>query len=133
VISAADDWTELSDAAITERVAADLRACYPQSAGFAVEWSRPVRSKRATFLPSPGLARPAVAPHNHGTSSRGGGGGGVLLAGDYTDTGWPATMEGAVRSGITAAAHALGREPATMLTPDLSFAPLAAAVMRRRG
>jgi zeta-carotene desaturase len=131
VISAADDWTELSDAAITERVAADLRACYPQSAGFAVEWSRPVRSKRATFLPAPGLARPSVHPANGGGG--GGGDGGVLLAGDYTDTGWPATMEGAVRSGITAAAHALGREPATMLTPDLSFAPLAAAVMRRRG
>lgn len=130
VISAADDWTDLSDAAITDRVAADLRACYPQSAGFTVERSRPVRSKRATFLPAPGLQRPTGKPSGGG---EGGEGGGVLLAGDYTDTGWPATMEGAVRSGVTAAAHALGREPASMLTPDLSFAPFAAALMRRRG
>jgi uncharacterized protein with NAD-binding domain and iron-sulfur cluster len=30
----------------------------------------------------------------------------VLLAGDWTRTGWPATMEGAVRSGYIAAEHA---------------------------
>jgi monoamine oxidase len=32
---------------------------------------------------------------------------GVWLAGAWTDTGWPDTMEGAVRSGITAAEAAL--------------------------
>ena len=32
---------------------------------------------------------------------------GLYLAGAYTDTGWPATMEGAVRSGLTAANHVL--------------------------
>jgi monoamine oxidase len=32
---------------------------------------------------------------------------GVFLAGAWTDTGWPATMEGAVRSGHAAARHAL--------------------------
>jgi monoamine oxidase len=32
---------------------------------------------------------------------------GLVLAGAWTDTGWPATMEGAVRSGHTAARHAL--------------------------
>jgi monoamine oxidase len=35
---------------------------------------------------------------------------GVFLAGAWTDTGWPATMEGAVRSGLAAAAAALGTE-----------------------
>ncbi|MGP1310960.1 MAG: FAD-dependent oxidoreductase, partial [Phycisphaerales bacterium] len=33
----------------------------------------------------------------------------LLLAGDYTDTGWPATMEGAVRSGALAAAAVVGK------------------------
>ncbi len=127
VVSAADDWVHLDDETITARVAEDLRACYRDAADFRIEHSRPVRSKRATFLPAPGLPRPSVAPFD------GGGGGGVLLAGDYTDTGWPATMEGAVRSGVAAAAHALGRDPATMLTPDLPFGPLAAALMRGRG
>lgn len=124
VVSAADDWTGLDDETITARVGEDLRACFPKAGDFVIERSLPVRSRRATFLAAPGVhrARPSNAP-GPGTP-------GVFLAGDYTDTGWPATMEGAVRSGISAAALALGRSPATMLTPDLPFAPLASVVMR---
>jgi uncharacterized protein with NAD-binding domain and iron-sulfur cluster len=52
------------------------------------------RDREATFVPTPGLRRPgartAVA--------------GLALAGAWTDTGWPATMESAVRSGRQAAA-----------------------------
>ncbi len=58
-----------------------------------------VKEARATFAPSPGQARRrpgARTPHP-----------GVALAGAWTDTGWPATMEGAVRSGIRAARVAL--------------------------
>lgn len=124
VVSAADEWTHLSDAEITDRVAADLRACYPNAGAFRVERSRPVRSKRATFRPTPALARPAVGVED-------GGGGGVLLAGDYTDTGWPATMEGAVRSGIEAAARVLDRSGETLLTPDLPFDRLSSLLLRR--
>ena len=125
VVSAADDWAGLDDDTITARVVADLRDCFPEAGDFAIERSRPVRSKRATFLALPGVraSRPTVAPADDM---------GVILAGDYTDNGWPATMEGAVRSGVMAAAAALGSDPATMLTPDLPLAPLASAVMRRR-
>lgn len=124
VVSAADDWTALSDAEITARVVDDLRACFPEAGNFTVEWSRPVRSKRASFLASPGSGahRPPVAGDDPAA---------LLLAGDYTDTGWPATMEGAVRSGVAAAAAALGRDPATMLRPDLPRARIASVVMRR--
>jgi squalene-associated FAD-dependent desaturase len=60
-----------------------------------------VKEPRATFRTGPGLlgrrpaagASPAVGLH---------------LAGDWTDTGWPATMEGAVRSGEAAADRVLG-------------------------
>lgn len=54
---------------------------------------RTISEKRATFLCTPGLARPrmAVAP-------------GLLAAGDYVDGPYPATLEGAVRSGMAAAA-----------------------------
>lgn len=123
VVSAADEWMGLTDEAITDRVAADLRACFPAAGDFRVEWSRAVRSRRATFLPTPGIAalRPSVRPADPRNP---------LLAGDYTDTGWPATMEGAVRSGRAAAAAVLGVDPATMLTPDLRPAPLASVVMR---
>jgi len=46
----------------------------------------------------------------------------VILAGDWTRTGWPATMEGAVRSGYLAA-EAVARSagsPARFLLPDLA-------------
>ena len=46
----------------------------------------------------------------------------VILAGDWTRTGWPATMEGAVRSGYLAAeavAQGAGR-PGRFLLPDLA-------------
>jgi uncharacterized protein with NAD-binding domain and iron-sulfur cluster len=46
---------------------------------------------------------------------------GLFLAGDWTDTGWPATMEGAVRSGYLAAEALLRRagQPAELVQPDL--------------
>ena len=55
---------------------------------------------RATFRAAPGTRRLRPGPHTERA--------GLLLAGAWTDTGWPATMEGAVRSGITAAHAALG-------------------------
>jgi zeta-carotene desaturase len=57
-----------------------------------------VIEKRATFSPLPGVdrMRPDQAPPPDGIPN-------LFLAGDYTRTGWPATMEGAVRSGYRAA------------------------------
>jgi uncharacterized protein with NAD-binding domain and iron-sulfur cluster len=49
--------------------------------------------KRATFAATPGLHRPANA-----TAYKR-----LALAGDYTDTGYPAVLEGAVASGLAAA------------------------------
>ena len=46
----------------------------------------------------------------------------MFLAGDWTATGWPATMEGAMRSGYRAAdavARASGRQADSFLVPDL--------------
>jgi len=58
-----------------------------------VVWSRVSREPEATVALRPGVRRPPT------TSSRPG----VVRAGAWTDTGWPATMEGAIRSGRTAA------------------------------
>ena len=71
-----------------------------------------VKEQRATFSAAPGTEalRPPAA-----TSLPN-----VFLAGDFTRTGWPATMEGAVRGGYLAAeavARAAGR-PARFLLPD---------------
>jgi zeta-carotene desaturase len=73
-----------------------------------------IKETAATFSPEPGSdawrppQRTAVAN--------------LFLAGDWTSTGWPATMEGAVRSGYLAAealARSAGYSEARFLSPDL--------------
>jgi uncharacterized protein with NAD-binding domain and iron-sulfur cluster len=65
-------------------------------------WSRVSREPRATFAGSPGSA----ASRAEARTSRSN----VFRAGTWTQTGWPATMEGAVRSGKRAARLALELE-----------------------
>ena len=72
-----------------------------------------IKEIAATFSPRPGVDR--WRP-NQETRIRG-----MFLAGDWTDTGWPATMEGAVRSGYLAAEAVLrtAGTPRKFLQPDL--------------
>ena len=69
-------------------------------------WSRVSREPYATIALRPGIARPAVDTQRPGT----------VRAGTWTDTGWPATMESAVRSGRAAAARAVDRARDTVVT-----------------
>jgi len=116
VISAADDWLALTEQQIGERVLTDIRACFPHAAKASLLTIRAVKEKLATFAPTPGLD--ALRPQPTGSS-------GLVLAGDYTDTGWPATMEGATRSGYAAAAAVLGKPIADLFRPPLKVARLA--------
>jgi zeta-carotene desaturase len=116
VISAADAWVPLTEAEIGEKVLADLHACIPLSREAKLLSVRAVKEKLATFAPFPGVEK--LRPNAAGPS-------GLVLAGDYTDTGWPATMEGAARSGYSAAAAALGIDESSLLIPPLPIAPLA--------
>jgi len=54
-------------------------------------WTQVIAEKRATISCTPGLQRPAVKRN------------GAILAGDYTDSEYPPTLEAAVRSGVRAA------------------------------
>ncbi len=72
--------------------------------------SNVLKEARATFSVTPGLDR--FRPEQ-GTRWPG-----LFLAGDWTRTGWPSTMEGAVRSGRLAAGTLLG-DPRKFLTPEL--------------
>jgi squalene-associated FAD-dependent desaturase len=81
------------------RLAAALRAevehVLPRARAAGLVDSAVVKEPAATFAAAPGQAARRPGPRS--------GMPGVALAGAWTDTGWPATMEGAVRSGIRAA------------------------------
>lgn len=115
VISGAFAWVDLREEEIVSRVLSDVRACLPASRDAELISGRPVKEKRATFAPTPRSieARPATT-----------GPSGIILAGDYVQTGWPSTMEGAARSGYLAAAAALGKDEAWALRPSLTEAPM---------
>lgn len=100
VISGPGEHMALNNQALSARVVEELSQVF-------TDWPAPlhnaadaliIREKRATFSCRTGInsVRPAATLPIHG----------AWLAGDYTDTGYPATLEGAVRSGIQCA-HAL--------------------------
>jgi hydroxysqualene dehydroxylase len=120
VISAADRWMAMSEDEIVQRVVEDVHHALPRSKGLQPIDARAIKEKRATFAAVPGVdaLRPSAAPAH----AAGGGVENLLLAGDWCDTGWPATMEGAVRSGYAAAAAATGQGG---LVPDVPAGMLA--------
>lgn len=87
VLSGHGDWETFDDEALASRLHDEL--------GFdeAAQWHKVIREKRATFSAHPGLKRPDFRTHHPK----------LLLAGDYTWHDYPATLEGAVRSGMRAA------------------------------
>jgi squalene-associated FAD-dependent desaturase len=93
--SAADADVDVPVAELRERFLPALEQLFPAAADARVVDFFVTRERRATFRQAPGCSalRPGAA-----TSLPG-----LLVAGAWTDTGWPDTMEGAVRSGRTAA------------------------------
>ena len=93
-ISGAHDEMGTPRPVLAHQMDHEIRALFPEAAPAELrEWAV-VKDARATFAPGPGQAarRPgALTPVD-----------GITLAGNWTATGWPATMEGAVRSGISA-------------------------------
>jgi zeta-carotene desaturase len=121
VISGARAWMDLDEVAIAERVLDDVRWALPAARGVEPVSVRSVKEKRATFAVTPGFEAIRPRAMADGTE-RDGGVRNLYLAGDWTRTGWPATMEGAVRSGYLAAGAILGRR---LLVPDLAHGRLA--------
>jgi zeta-carotene desaturase len=109
VVSASRSLVETSREQVIELAVAELTEFFPQVRGAALERAHVVKELRATFSARPGLARPG--PRTRIPN--------VFLAGDWTDTGWPATMEGAVRSGYLAAEAVVGQAlgPRRTLSP----------------
>jgi squalene-associated FAD-dependent desaturase len=95
------DVTALPQEKITALALADLRACYPGLAGAEPVHSNVVWEKQATPSPSP-YAWKRRPPVETGLEN-------FFIAGDWVDTGLPATIEAASRSGHRAAAAVLKR------------------------
>ncbi|MFD4989136.1 hydroxysqualene dehydroxylase HpnE [Streptomyces sp. NPDC058374] len=87
-------------AELRARYLPELERLLPAARTARVEDFFVTRERTATFAPSPGVGALRPGP---GTRLPG-----LHLAGAWTATGWPATMESAVRSGLNAATHALG-------------------------
>jgi squalene-associated FAD-dependent desaturase len=111
-LSAADEWVGLAKAEIAGRLDEAVARVLPGRGGARLLASAVVKEPRATFRAAAGCGR--LRPGPRGSAE------GLWLAGDWTDTGWPATMEGAVRSGERAAAAALAslREPRDSTAPE---------------
>jgi len=114
VVSASRDLTNASREDIIDIALGDLRLYFPRVLDATLVRAHVVKEQRATFSAAPGTEalRPPAATHIPN----------LFLAGDWTNTGWPATMEGAVRSGYIAAgavARAAGK-PAEFLLPDIA-------------
>jgi zeta-carotene desaturase len=114
VVSSSKTLIEKSKPKIIELALAELREFFPGARDAKFMKSTVIKEVHATYSPRPGVDgfRPGfktVWPR-------------VLLAGDWTATGWPATMEGAVRSGYAAAesvAQVAGMKNASFLASNL--------------
>jgi squalene-associated FAD-dependent desaturase len=98
-LSAADEYVGRSRAELQGIFEPAFRALFPAARGARIERFQVTCEREATFLQRPGTARLRPGPRTASPS--------LYLAGAWTGTGWPATMEGAVRSGLTAARAAL--------------------------
>lgn len=113
VVSASNSLVQKSRQQIIELALRELAQFFPVVLEAKLLKATVVKEVRATFSVTPGLD--AYRPENVT------GWPGIFLAGDWTNTGWPSTMEGAVRSGYLAAealTKALGK-PKTFLHPNL--------------
>ena len=99
-VSAADALAAVDRAEIAATLWADIQAAYGITA--ALPPFQVIKELRATFAATPGqdARRPGAATNSAN----------LFLAGDWTQTGLPATIEGAIRSGVTAAGLARGRD-----------------------
>jgi zeta-carotene desaturase len=112
VVSASRSLINLSKQEVIELAIRELKDFFPSVDSASLERSHVVKEVRATFSAAPGLEklRPRAATAV----------GNLFLAGDWTRSGWPATMEGAVRSGYLAAEQVTEYfgSPQRFLIPD---------------
>ena len=114
VVSSSKSLVEKSRAEIVDLAVEELGEFFPAAREANLLKATVIKEVNATYSPRPGMDR--HRPRLETAWPR------VFLAGDWTATGWPATMEGAVRSGYLAAeslARIAGSKSSRFLVPDL--------------
>jgi zeta-carotene desaturase len=114
VVSSSKSLIDKSKSEIVDLALAEVREFFPAARQANLVKSTVIKELHATYSPRPGID--AHRPTSVTAWPR------VFLAGDWTATGWPATMEGAVRSGYLAAealARAAGHSEPRFLSSDL--------------
>jgi zeta-carotene desaturase len=114
VVSSSKMLIDKSRAEIVELALGEVREFFPAAREANLVKSAVIKEVNATYSP-----RPGIDAHRPGTQTEWPR---VFLAGDWTATGWPATMEGAVRSGYLAAEallRASGAKAQSFISPDL--------------
>jgi zeta-carotene desaturase len=115
VVSCSRSLVEKSKAEIVEMAMKEAQEFFPNAPDAQLVKSAVIKEINATYSPRPGIDQ--YRPQAETAWPR------VYLAGDWTATGWPATMEGAVRSGYLAAeavARFASGQRARFLVPDLT-------------
>ncbi|MCI0700812.1 MAG: hydroxysqualene dehydroxylase HpnE [Planctomycetia bacterium] len=113
VVSAARDLKSLGREEIQRQIVMELARLFPATTSARLLRAKVVMEHAATFSAVPGVDR--WRPSQASPLAN------LAVAGDWTATGWPATMEGAVRSGYLAAEVILARSgfPERLVQPDL--------------
>ncbi len=113
VVSAARQFRGLGHEEVQRRIVEELRKLFPKAISAKVLRARVITEHAATFSAVPNVDQ--IRPGQSSPVKN------LFIAGDWTATGWPATMEGAVRGGYLAAEKVLERlgETVSLVQPDL--------------
>ena len=127
VISASYDLVQKGRQEIIELCRGELAQILPATRTANLLKSTVIKEVRATFSPAPGVDKLRPGQESGITN--------LYFAGDFTRTGWPSTMEGAVRSGYLAAEAVLASfgQPRKFLRPDLPLEGLSKRWAERHG
>ena len=115
VVSCSRSLVEKSKAEIVDLAVKEAQEFFPGAREANLLKSTVIKEVNATYSPRPGIDQHRPKPETAWPR--------VFLAGDWTATGWPATMEGAVRSGYLAAeavARFASGKRVSFLVPDLA-------------
>jgi squalene-associated FAD-dependent desaturase len=126
VISASYDLLSKSRQEIIDLCLKEVKLVFPEARNANLVKATVIKETAATFSPEPGVDR--LRPNQQTRID------GMFLAGDWTKTGWPATMEGAVRSGYLAAEAVLraAGKPRSFLQADLEADGLVGMFVKKK-